>query len=93
MIIHYIAGCFAKLSSIKVLAATAPLLGLLGTVNGMVATFKVISNYGNSNASLLAEGISEALLTTQAGLNDILSIIVGACIFTCEVTSNQASYR
>ena len=68
MIINYISGCFAKLSSIKILAATAPLLGLLGTVNGMVTTFKVISNYGNSNASLLAEGISEALLTTQAGL-------------------------
>jgi biopolymer transport protein ExbB len=52
----------------SVLAATAPLLGLLGTVTGMVATFDVITLYGNSNPVLLADGISEALITTQSGL-------------------------
>lgn len=51
-----------------VLAATAPLLGLLGTVTGMVSTFEVITQYGNSNPVLLADGISEALITTQSGL-------------------------
>lgn len=51
-----------------VLAATAPLLGLLGTVTGMEATFQVITLYGNQNPVLMADGISEALITTQSGL-------------------------
>lgn len=52
----------------SVMSATAPLLGLLGTVTGMVSTFDVITLYGNSNPVLLADGISEALITTQSGL-------------------------
>jgi len=51
-----------------VMATTAPLLGLLGTVTGMVATFQVITLYGNQNPVLMADGISEALITTQSGL-------------------------
>ncbi|XPV74711.1 MAG: MotA/TolQ/ExbB proton channel family protein [Desulfovibrio sp.] len=54
--------------TIIILAATAPLLGLLGTVSGMVDTFEVISIYGTSNAKGLASGISQALITTQSGL-------------------------
>jgi biopolymer transport protein ExbB len=46
----------------------APLLGLLGTVSGMIETFNVIMRFGVGNPSLTAEGISIALLTTQAGL-------------------------
>jgi biopolymer transport protein ExbB len=53
---------------VGVLAGAAPLLGLLGTVQGMVTTFDTITLYGNSNPVLLADGISEALLTTQSGL-------------------------
>ena len=53
---------------ISVMAISAPLLGLLGTVTGMVATFNVITLYGNSNPVLMADGISEALITTQSGL-------------------------
>jgi biopolymer transport protein ExbB/TolQ len=51
-----------------VMAAVAPLLGLLGTVTGMVHTFDVITLYGNQNPVLMAGGISEALITTQSGL-------------------------
>jgi|TergutMp193P3_1026864.scaffolds.fasta_scaffold00180_9 biopolymer transport protein ExbB len=51
-----------------VMATTAPLLGLLGTVTGMVATFQIITLYGNQNPVLMADGISEALITTQSGL-------------------------
>ncbi|MCL2206951.1 MAG: MotA/TolQ/ExbB proton channel family protein [Fibromonadales bacterium] len=54
--------------NIATLAAIAPLLGLLGTVMGMVHTFETIKNFGFGNPVLLADGISEALLTTQAGL-------------------------
>ncbi|MCK9183469.1 MAG: MotA/TolQ/ExbB proton channel family protein [Fibrobacteraceae bacterium] len=53
---------------ISVMASAAPLLGLLGTVTGMVSTFQTITLYGNHNPLLLADGISEALITTQAGL-------------------------
>lgn len=48
--------------------ATAPLLGLLGTVTGMIQTFRIIMVYGVGNPGLLSQGISVALLTTQAGL-------------------------
>lgn len=53
---------------ISVMAASTPLLGLLGTVTGMVATFDVITLYGNQNPVLMADGISEALISTQSGL-------------------------
>lgn len=53
---------------VSVMAAAAPLLGLLGTVTGMVSTFNVITLYGNQNPVLMADGISEALISTQSGL-------------------------
>jgi biopolymer transport protein ExbB len=56
------------LAVIGVLASIAPLLGLLGTVTGMMATFDVIALFGTGNARAMAGGISEALLTTQSGL-------------------------
>ena len=55
-------------STIKLLALVSPLLGLLGTVCGMVKTFSVIAEFGTGNARALASGISEALITTQTGL-------------------------
>lgn len=55
-------------STMSVWISIAPLLGLLGTVIGMVQTFRVIMVFGIGNPSLTAEGISVALLTTQAGL-------------------------
>lgn len=54
--------------TIALLATVAPLLGLLGTVSGMVTTFSVIAEFGTGNARALASGISEALITTQTGL-------------------------
>ena len=53
---------------IVVLAAVAPLLGLLGTVTGMIATFDTITQFGTGNPKLLSGGISEALITTMLGL-------------------------
>ena len=50
------------------IASISPLLGLLGTVTGMVSTFEVITLYGNQNPVLMADGISEALISTQSGL-------------------------
>ena len=54
--------------AIGALAGVAPLLGLLGTVLGMIETFQVISTFGTGNAQAMAEGISVALITTQTGL-------------------------
>lgn len=56
------------LPTLGVLAGAAPLLGLLGTVSGMVGTFEVISVFGTSNPALMADSIAEALVTTQNGL-------------------------
>jgi biopolymer transport protein ExbB len=56
------------LAKIAVLASIAPLLGLLGTVLGMIETFQVISLFGTGNAKAMASGISVALVTTQTGL-------------------------
>ena len=56
------------LAMIGILAGIAPLLGLLGTVTGMLVTFDVISVFGTGNARAMAGGISEALISTQTGL-------------------------
>ncbi|WP_114417141.1 MotA/TolQ/ExbB proton channel family protein [Marinospirillum perlucidum] len=56
------------LSWVKLLAAIAPLLGLLGTVTGMIATFQAITLFGTSDPSMMASGISQALMTTVLGL-------------------------
>jgi biopolymer transport protein ExbB len=53
---------------IAIASATAPLLGLLGTVTGMIETFRLINLFGTSDARNLASGISEALVTTEFGL-------------------------
>ncbi|MEH6446352.1 MAG: MotA/TolQ/ExbB proton channel family protein [Oceanospirillaceae bacterium] len=55
-------------SFVKLLAAVAPLLGLLGTVTGMIATFQSITLVGTSDPKLMAGGISQALITTVMGL-------------------------
>lgn len=65
------------LGLIGVLAAMAPLLGLLGTVTGMITTFDVLSIYGTGNIRAVAGGISEALITTQTGL---MIAIPGMCM-------------
>ena len=55
-------------SFIMVIAAVSPLLGLLGTVTGMIATFDVITEFGTGDPKLLSGGISTALVTTELGL-------------------------
>ncbi len=55
-------------TTINVIAGVAPLLGLLGTVTGMIATFDVITQFGTGDPRLLSAGISEALVTTELGL-------------------------
>ena len=76
----YLRGELAELQRhlplIAVMATVAPLLGLLGTILGMVQTFGAITVHGTREAGLIADGISQALLTTQAGLVTALPILV-----------------
>lgn len=63
----------ANLAQIKVLVALAPMLGLLGTVTGMVEVFDVMAVTGSGNARAMAAGISKATLPTMAGMVVALS--------------------
>lgn len=56
------------LAILAVLGGVAPLLGLLGTVTGMIHTFQLVTIFGTGDAKLLSGGISEALVTTEFGL-------------------------
>ena len=56
------------LTTVKVLSIIAPLLGLLGTVTGMILTFQQITLFGTGDPKMMAGGISQALVTTMLGL-------------------------
>lgn len=56
------------LAVLAIFGAVAPLLGLLGTVTGMIETFRVITLFGTGDPKLMSGGISEALVTTELGL-------------------------
>ena len=64
------------LASLGMLAAIAPLLGLLGTVTGMIDTFHVITLYGTGDPRLMSGGISEALVTTMLGLSVAIPLML-----------------
>lgn len=67
---------------IAVTAATAPLLGLLGTVTGMIDVFRQITNFANPENSELARGISEALVTTKFGLVTAIPSLIAHALLT-----------
>lgn len=70
-------GLEKGLNTIKIIASIAPLLGLLGTVMGILSAFRVISTDGLSNPSLFAGGIAMALITTVGGLIVAIPHFVG----------------
>lgn len=61
--------------ALNALVGILPLLGLLGTVSGMIKVFEVITVFGSGNTRGMASGISEALVTTMAGLFTALSAV------------------
>ncbi len=67
-ILHELPRLRRGLAALAVFGAVAPLLGLLGTVTGMIDTFRVITIFGTSDPKLMSGGISEALITTELGL-------------------------
>ena len=64
-----------RLPLIKLLAAVTPLLGLLGTVTGMIQTFQDITLFGTGDPQVMADGISQALVTTALGLSAAIPLI------------------
>lgn len=64
------------LNFLKLAAGIAPLLGLLGTVTGMIKTFQAMMIYGTGDPQLMAGGISEALVTTMLGLIAAIPLLI-----------------
>lgn len=75
----------AMLPLLKIIAVVAPLLGLLGTVTGMIVTFQAITLYGAGDPKLMAGGISTALVTTVLGLTVAIPMV-----FLHTLVSSQA---
>ncbi len=80
-ILHeHIIACMPRmerfLGALAVLGGVAPLLGLLGTVTGMIHTFELVTIFGTGDARMLSGGISEALLTTQFGLAIAIPVLI-----------------
>jgi len=72
---------------IKLLATVAPLLGLLGTVTGMIGTFQAITLFGTGDPKLMAGGISQALITTVLGLIVAIPLLFGHSLVATRVKS------
>lgn len=64
------------LGALAVFGAVAPLLGLLGTVTGMIHTFQLVTIFGTGDAKMLSGGISEALVTTETGLAIAIPVLL-----------------
>jgi biopolymer transport protein ExbB len=75
-ILHEIPSLERFLSTLGMLGSIAPLLGLLGTVTGMINTFQAITFHGTSNPRIMSGGISEALVTTMLGLAVAIPILL-----------------
>ncbi|MCP4119025.1 MAG: MotA/TolQ/Exb proton channel [Desulfobacteraceae bacterium] len=79
------------LSTLGMLAAIAPLMGLLGTVTGMINTFHVITFYGTSDPRMMSGGISEALVTTMLGLCVAIPIMLCHTLLSRQVETMIAT--
>ncbi|MFQ5563169.1 MAG: MotA/TolQ/ExbB proton channel family protein [Parvularculaceae bacterium] len=85
------------LNLVKVIAAVAPLLGLLGTVIGMINTFQAITLFGTGDPQIMASGISEALVTTVLGLISAIPLLLlhafasGAAKRVTQILEEQAA--
>ena len=84
---HVIHDLERFLNSLGTIAAITPLLGLLGTVIGMIKVFAAITTHGVGDPSVLAQGISEALITTGAGLSVAIPALIGYRYLSSRVDS------
>ena len=97
VVISNVADVKKGLPTIKVLAAVAPLMGLLGTVTGMIGTFQAITLFGTGDPKLMAGGISQALVTTVLGLCAAIplllshSVLNSRSVYLSKVIGEQAA--
>ncbi|MGR6861210.1 MotA/TolQ/ExbB proton channel family protein [Aliivibrio salmonicida] len=84
-------GLEKGLSMLKLLAALAPMLGLLGTVTGMIETFQVITQFGNGDPKVMAGGISMALTTTVLGLVAAMPLLLAHNLLSSRADSINAT--
>ena len=82
--------CERRLPLLAVIATAAPLMGLLGTVIGMVRTFALITVFGTGNAGKLASGISEVLVTTELGLLVAIPTLIAHGILAQRISKNMS---
>lgn len=78
------------LSAIALTASVAPLLGLLGTVSGMITTFKAMSLFGAGDASAVSEGVGEALINTELGLVVAIPALIAHALMSRKAKSYLA---
>ena len=79
------------LSILAITAGVAPLLGLLGTVTGMIHTFQLLSLFGNGDAQTLSGGISQALISTEYGLALAIPALIMHAIYSRRAQAILAS--
>jgi len=75
-VLGYVPRLERHLGTLAVFGGIAPLLGLLGTVTGMIHTFQLVTIFGSGDAKLLSGGISEALVTTEFGLAIAIPVLL-----------------
>jgi biopolymer transport protein ExbB len=75
------------LGAIALTASIAPLLGLLGTVSGMITTFRAMTLFGSGDASVVSAGIAEALITTELGLVVAIPAVLAHALMSRKVKS------
>jgi biopolymer transport protein ExbB len=75
------------LGAIAITASVSPLLGLLGTVSGMIATFKLMTLFGAGDPNAVSSGISEALITTELGLVVAIPALLAHALMSRKVKS------
>jgi biopolymer transport protein ExbB len=76
------------LGSIALTASVSPLLGLVGTVSGMITTFKLMTIFGSSDANTVSAGISEAMISTKLGLVVAVPALIAHALMT-RLVKNQ----
>ncbi len=79
-----------RLSFLTALGTSAPLLGLLGTVSGLVAMFKVLNQLGSNDPKIMAGGISEALTATETGLSIAIPVLIIHGVFNEQLDTLSA---
>jgi|SRR5690554_296770 len=91
LMVAYLMECRYKMERymevVTTSAAISPLLGLLGTVSGMISTFKMMTIFGSGDAATVSGGISEALVTTELGLIVAIPSLVVSALLTRKIKS------